>query len=388
MTRRPFHRRFSQALLGSKQATHGVYIEIVVLAVIIALEGKRSSDADIVLSVFGALVAVVLAELYAAYLGSMIGTGRWPSRLELRSLMLGTGGALVAAVPPILVLGLGVTGVSACRRDSPPRSGRACWSSASTPYSRREARACPCGSAQSPPPFSRFSGSASSCSSSISTDGFPRRTRAGRPALRLDRAATVARGGARARRRGPRALPQRAGRRELAGLPGTRSRAVRAVRRLRRWKPRRQPHGGRRGVPVHDHERRQAVRLRPRVPADRFRGSAREARRERDGPPVQRPGLARADRRRTDEPDGERRRDRDGEPRARRYRRGKMGADQRRALALRGPDTRRERRRLRVGLERRTTETASSPACSRATTGSTSIASRQRISTRDRAASR
>ena len=41
----------------------------------------------------------------------MIGTGRWPSRLELRSLMLGTGGALVAAVPPILVLGLGVTGV-------------------------------------------------------------------------------------------------------------------------------------------------------------------------------------------------------------------------------------------------------------------------------------
>ena len=111
VTRRPFHRRFSQALLGSKQATHGVYIEIVVLAVIIALEGKRSSDADIVLSVFGALVAVVLAELYAAYLGSMIGTGRWPSRLELRSLMLGTGGALVAAVPPILVLGLGVTGV-------------------------------------------------------------------------------------------------------------------------------------------------------------------------------------------------------------------------------------------------------------------------------------
>ena len=72
----PIRRRFLRAALGSKQATHGVYIEIVVLAVIIALEGKRSSDADIVLSVLGALVAVVLAELYAYYLGSMIGGGR------------------------------------------------------------------------------------------------------------------------------------------------------------------------------------------------------------------------------------------------------------------------------------------------------------------------
>ena len=56
--------------LGSKQATHGIYIEIVVLAVIIALEGKRSSDGDILLSLFGALVAVVLAELYAYYIGT------------------------------------------------------------------------------------------------------------------------------------------------------------------------------------------------------------------------------------------------------------------------------------------------------------------------------
>ena len=61
--------------LGSKQATHGIYIEIVVLAVIIALEGKRSSDGDILLS-FGALVAVVLAEIYAYYIGTMIGDGR------------------------------------------------------------------------------------------------------------------------------------------------------------------------------------------------------------------------------------------------------------------------------------------------------------------------
>ena len=47
--------------LSEKQATHGIYIEIVVLAVIIAIEGKRSSDSDIVLSLFGAVVAIALA---------------------------------------------------------------------------------------------------------------------------------------------------------------------------------------------------------------------------------------------------------------------------------------------------------------------------------------
>ena len=49
------------------------------LAVIIALEGKRSSDGDILLSLFGALVAVVLAELYAYYIGTMIGERRRPT---------------------------------------------------------------------------------------------------------------------------------------------------------------------------------------------------------------------------------------------------------------------------------------------------------------------
>ena len=97
--------------LGSKQATHGIYIEIVVLAVIIALEGKRSSDGDILLSLFGALVAVVLAELYAYYIGTMIGERRRPTIGELRSMVLTTGGALVASVPPILLLTLGVAGV-------------------------------------------------------------------------------------------------------------------------------------------------------------------------------------------------------------------------------------------------------------------------------------
>lgn len=97
--------------LGSKQATHGIYIEIVVLAVIIALEGKGSSDAHVLLSLFGALVAVVLAELYAYYIGTMIGDGRRPTPAELRSMVLNTGVALVASVPPILLLTLGVAGV-------------------------------------------------------------------------------------------------------------------------------------------------------------------------------------------------------------------------------------------------------------------------------------
>ena len=97
--------------LGSKQATHGIYIEIVVLAVIIALEGKRTSDGDIVLSLFGAIVAIALAELYAYYIGTMIGSGRRPTGGELRAAVAGTGSSLVAVVPPVFLLMLGVVGV-------------------------------------------------------------------------------------------------------------------------------------------------------------------------------------------------------------------------------------------------------------------------------------
>jgi hypothetical protein len=97
--------------IGSKEATHGIYIEIVVLAIILALEGKRASDSSIVVSVFGALVAVVLAELYAYYIGTMIGTGRRPTGAELKQAMVGTGVALVATVPSVFLLMLGVVGV-------------------------------------------------------------------------------------------------------------------------------------------------------------------------------------------------------------------------------------------------------------------------------------
>ncbi len=97
--------------LGEKQATHGVYIEIVVLAVIIALEGKRTSDSDIVLSLFGAIIAIVLAELYSYYLGTMVGSGRRPTRIELQRAAVATGSSLVAIVPPVALLMLGVLGV-------------------------------------------------------------------------------------------------------------------------------------------------------------------------------------------------------------------------------------------------------------------------------------
>ena len=63
--------------------------------------------------------------------------------------------------------------------------------------------------------------------------------------------------------------------------------------------------GRRRGLRVHDHERREAVRLRARVSARRPRRGTRAARRQRHRPPVQLPDRGRAGRRRPDEPDGQ-----------------------------------------------------------------------------------
>jgi hypothetical protein len=103
-------RRWYDSPLASKQATHGLYIELVVLALILALQSKRVSDASVVSTVFGALVALVLAEFYAYYLGTMIGTGQRPTRAELRAMATGTAWSLVAVVPPVLLLMLGVFG--------------------------------------------------------------------------------------------------------------------------------------------------------------------------------------------------------------------------------------------------------------------------------------
>ena len=113
--RRSWTTRRSHRLLGSplarKQATHGIYIEIVVLAVILALEHTNASDRDIVSTLLAAIVVVLLADLYAYYVGSMIGDGRRPTRAELREATIGELGGLVASVPPVFLLMLGVAGV-------------------------------------------------------------------------------------------------------------------------------------------------------------------------------------------------------------------------------------------------------------------------------------
>jgi hypothetical protein len=95
---------------GKKQATHGIYAEIILLAVILALQGKRD-DSDIVSTVLGALLAVILAEAYADYVGTMIGTGLRPTWPELRAQLALTFASLLAVVPPIVLLMLGVYGV-------------------------------------------------------------------------------------------------------------------------------------------------------------------------------------------------------------------------------------------------------------------------------------
>src|SRR5215813_9151506 len=76
-------RAWIAAQFGRKQATHGIYAEIIVLAVILALQGKRD-DSDIVSTVIGAVAVVFLAEVYADYIGTMIGTGTRPDWPEIR----------------------------------------------------------------------------------------------------------------------------------------------------------------------------------------------------------------------------------------------------------------------------------------------------------------
>jgi hypothetical protein len=79
--------------------------------VIIALEGKRASDADVILSLLGAIVAVLLAELYAYYVGAMIGTGRRPTGVEFRAAAADSASSLIAIAPSVLLVVLGVAGV-------------------------------------------------------------------------------------------------------------------------------------------------------------------------------------------------------------------------------------------------------------------------------------
>jgi hypothetical protein len=107
----PRRNSWLKAQLDGKQAVHGIYVEVVVLAVIIALEGKRASDSDVLLSLFGAIVAIALAEIYAYYVGTMIGTGRKPTRPQLLVAVGDTAGSLLAIAPSVLLVVLGVAGV-------------------------------------------------------------------------------------------------------------------------------------------------------------------------------------------------------------------------------------------------------------------------------------
>jgi hypothetical protein len=101
--------------LGKKQVTHGVYAEIVLLAVILALEGKRD-DTDIVSTIVGSLVALFLAEAYADYVGTMIGTGKRPTWPELRSQLGSTLASFIVVVPPVALVALGVSGAIGLNR--------------------------------------------------------------------------------------------------------------------------------------------------------------------------------------------------------------------------------------------------------------------------------
>ena len=107
----------------------------------------------------------------------------------------------------------------------------------------------------------------------------------------------------------------------------------------------------RRAVRVHDHERLEAVRVRTRLRGARARGSASETRRQQHRSAVQLAQRNRAEPGRQDEPDGERRRDRDDEPRA-----GRSTADEKwetihaGPLAVRRPRARARRRGLSLGL--------------------------------------
>jgi hypothetical protein len=71
---------------------------------------RPSSGPGIAAAVFGAVIAILLAEIYAYYVGTMIGDGRRPTREEFVAVVLATFVGAAAALPPIALLMLGVSG--------------------------------------------------------------------------------------------------------------------------------------------------------------------------------------------------------------------------------------------------------------------------------------
>jgi uncharacterized membrane protein YbhN (UPF0104 family) len=89
----------------AQRVSHASYGSIVVLAVILALEGRTDDPWEVLASVLGAAVATALAEIYADYLGATIRRHRRLTREERH------------------------TAAPTSRRDSPPRSFRGSSSS-------------------------------------------------------------------------------------------------------------------------------------------------------------------------------------------------------------------------------------------------------------------
>ena len=172
------------------------------------------------------------------------------------------------------------------------------------------------------------------------------------------------------------------GREELAGLPGAGPRAERSVRHLRRRDERQRLRGRRRGPRVHDHERLQAVHLRPGLRGTRRRGGPREDRRQRHRPWRSIRSPASSGRRRPHEPDGQRRRDRHDEPRAGRQRSRPSGSSSTTGLSRFAGRTLPLNDEVYASASSTNFRNQASPGCCRASTGSTSTRPRRPTSTR------
>ena len=206
-------------------------------------------------------------------------------------------------------------------------------------------------------------------------------------AFRLHRGSAPGRHRRLARRGGARALRHELGREALERLPRARAGRSEPVRDLRRRRPRLPPDRRGRRPRLHDHERLQAVRARARLRGARCRRGAQADRRQRDGARLQLVGRDRAERRRSDEPDGEPGRDRDHESRARHRRRPSGGGRSRTASPRSRAGRSRSTPRSMPPPRRRITGTRPPPGSSRASAASTSIRRRRSTSTRGSARS-
>jgi hypothetical protein len=84
----------------AQRVSHAAYGSIVVLAVILALEGRTGDSWEVVASVVGAAVATAMAEIYADYLGATIRAHRRLTREERHAAARNISAGFVAAILP------------------------------------------------------------------------------------------------------------------------------------------------------------------------------------------------------------------------------------------------------------------------------------------------